>query len=215
MSNEAKTLAVLKEFLRKPLQVPDNAAKVLLHVCCATCSGEIIEAIQATGAAQTVYFYNPNIFPRDEYEHRKADVKRFVDKLHIPFVDEDYDDALWLDTIKGHENDPERGERCNLCFTMRLWRTARYAFENKIPVFATSLGISRWKNMDQVNGAGAAAAAAFEGITYWDYNWRKGGGADRRFVIAEREAFYQQDYCGCPFSLAARNKRLKEKNSAA
>jgi predicted adenine nucleotide alpha hydrolase (AANH) superfamily ATPase len=185
--------------------------KLLLHVCCATCSGGIIEKLLGEGWDLTVFFANPNIHPAEEYEKRKTDVKRFCAKLNVPFIDADYDPDAWFARIKGNENAPERGPRCAACFALRLERTAAYAQANGFPVFATSLGISRWKNLDQVNAAGQAAARLTPDVRFWDCNWRKGGGADFRFEVARREGFYQQTYCGCVFSKNAADARAARK----
>lgn len=180
--------------------VPPGVTRLLLHTCCAPCSGEIIEAIKAGGLPFTVFYYNPNIDPRDEYERRKADNKRFAEKLGVPFVDADYDPDVWRARIKGLENEPERGARCTACFSLRLERAAFYAHEKGYNTFATSLGISRWKNLEQVNACGRQAAARYDDVTFWDYNWRKNGGSERRFLISRREGFYEQKYCGCVYS---------------
>jgi predicted adenine nucleotide alpha hydrolase (AANH) superfamily ATPase len=89
---------------------------------------------------------------------------------------------------------------------MRFERTALYAHENGYNLFSSSLGISRWKNMEQINGCGERAASKYEGLTYWTYNWRKAGGSQRMIEISKREAFYQQEYCGCVYSLRDTNK---------
>jgi epoxyqueuosine reductase len=175
--------------------------KVLLHSCCAPCSGEVIEALYASGIDFTVFFYNPNIHPREEYEKRKRENARFAEKLGVPFIDADYDPDTWFARIKGLENEPERGKRCTECFCLRLERSALYAHENGFPILTSSFGISRWKDMDQVNACGKRAAARYDDVTYWDYDWRKGGGAVRMIEIAKREKFYRQQYCGCRFSL--------------
>ncbi len=177
-----------------------GAKKVLLHSCCAPCSGEVIEALHSSGIDFTVFFYNPNIHPVEEYEKRKKENKRFADKMNIPFVDADYDPDAWLARVKGLENEPERGKRCTECFSLRFERSALYAHENGFPILTSSFGISRWKNMDQVNACGAQAAALYDDVTYWDYNWRKDGGSVRMIEIAKREGFYRQKYCGCKFS---------------
>ena len=189
------------------LPLPHGTGKLLLHSCCAPCSGEIMEALHASGAAVTVYYYNPNIFPREEYERRKEDNKRFAEKLGVPFVDADYDNDNWHARVKGLENEPERGARCTACFSLRLERSALFAHDKGFDVLATSLGMSRWKNLDQVNACGRQAAERYPGLRFWDYNWRIKGGADRRFVIATREGFYQQKYCGCVYSLRKVNER--------
>jgi epoxyqueuosine reductase len=192
---------------RAPLSVPEGVKKLLLHSCCAPCSGEILEALHASGLMFAVYYYNPNIAPREEYDRRKADNKRFAEKLGVPFADADYDNENWVARVKGLENEPERGARCTVCFSMRLERAALYAHENGFDALATSLGMSRWKNSEQVNACGHQAAARHGGLLFWDNNWRKNGGADRRFVISRREGFYEQKYCGCLYSLRDAGKR--------
>ena len=92
-----------------------------------------------------------------------------------------------------------------MCFDMRFERTALYAHEHGFPVMTSSLGISRWKDMNQINASGRRAVAPYEGLTYWDYNWRKGGGSSRMIEISKRENFYQQEYCGCVYSLRDSN----------
>jgi predicted adenine nucleotide alpha hydrolase (AANH) superfamily ATPase len=192
---------------RKPLPLPNGQDKVLLHSCCAPCSGEVMEAMQASGIDFTIFFYNPNIHPRQEYELRKTENIRFAQSCGIAFVDADYDTDNWFARAKGMENEPERGIRCTMCFDMRFERTALYAHEHGFPVITSSLGISRWKNMQQINDCGVRAAARYPGMTYWEYNWRKDGGANRMIEISKREHFYQQEYCGCAYSLRDTNKQ--------
>ena len=195
---------------RLKLPIPEGADKVLLHSCCAPCSGEVMEAMQASGLNFTIYFYNPNIHPREEYDIRKEENIRFAEKMAIPFVDADYDPDNWFARVKGLEWEPERGARCTECFDMRFERTALYAHEKGFPQFTSCLGISRWKNMQQINDCGHRAAARYENVGYWDYNWRKAGGSSRMIEISKRENFYQQEYCGCIYSLRDTNKHRRE-----
>lgn len=185
---------------------PEAEGKMLLHSCCAPCSGEVIEAMAKSGLDITIYFYNPNIHPRQEYDLRKEENIRFAEKLGLPFIDADYDTTNWFSRVKGMEMEPERGKRCTECFDMRFERTALYAHENGFPMFTSCLAISRWKDMKQINGCGERAAARYDGVSYWDYNWRKGGGSARMIEISKRENFYQQEYCGCVYSLRDTNK---------
>ncbi|MEM6049032.1 epoxyqueuosine reductase QueH [Erwinia sp. P7711] len=196
-------------FKRAKLELPQGADKLLLHSCCAPCSGEVMEAIQASGIDYTIFFYNPNIHPHKEYLIRKEENIRFADKQGIPFIDADYDTDNWFARAKGMEWEPERGIRCTMCFDMRFERTALYAAENGFSVISSSLGISRWKDMQQINDCGARAASHYPGMVYWDYNWRKQGGASRMIEISKREQFYQQEYCGCVYSLRDSNKHRK------
>jgi predicted adenine nucleotide alpha hydrolase (AANH) superfamily ATPase len=200
---------------RPVLEPPNGEKRVLLHSCCAPCSGEVMEAMQASGIEYTIYFYNPNIHPKEEYEIRKQENIRFAEKNQVPFIDADYDLENWFARIKGLEWQPERGERCTKCFDLRFERTALYAAEYGFKVFTSCLGISRWKDMDQINGCGERAAARYPDLTYWKFNWRKQGGSERMIDISKRERFYQQEYCGCVYSLRdtnlSREERGKEK----
>jgi len=193
-------------FQRQPLPLPGGHNKVLLHSCCAPCSGEVMEAMLASGIDYTIYFYNPNIHPLKEYELRKEENIRFAEKFGVPFVDADYDRDNWFERARGLEWSPERGERCTMCFDMRFERTALYAHENGFPVMTSCLGISRWKDMKQINSCGVRAAAAYPDLLYWEFNWRKGGGSARMIEISKRESFYQQEYCGCVYSLRDTNR---------
>ena len=184
-----------------PIVTPPNVKnRVLLHSCCAPCVCSIMETLIRSNIDFTVFFYNPNIDTENEYEKRKTENIKFAKKLNIPFVDGDYDNINWLNTIKGYEDEPERGKRCTLCFEMRLIRAAEYAFNNGFKVFTSSLGLSRWKDFEHVTQCGIKAAALFPDQTYWTYNWRKKGGTDRMAQISKRENFYRQEYCGCIFS---------------
>ncbi len=190
---------------------PNGTDKVLLHSCCAPCAGEIMETMVSSGIDLTIFFYNPNIHPRDEYEMRKQENIRFAQKMNIPFIDADYDRDNWFKRVKGLEFEPERGKRCSVCFDMRFERSALFAQENGFTVFTSSLGLSRWKDMDQINESGLRAASRYPGIVYWTYNWRKRGGSARMYEVAKREEFYQQEYCGCVYSLRDTNLwRLKQ-----
>jgi len=164
-----------------------------------------------SGIRPTVFFYNPNIHPRREYDLRKSEDKRFCDKLGVEHIDVDYDVKDWFERVKGLEHEPERGIRCTACFDMRFERSALYAHEKGFKVFSSSLGISRWKNMEQINGCGERAAARYPELSYWTYNWRKAGGSQRMIEVSKRERFYQQEYCGCVYSLRDTNKSRIER----
>ena len=208
MSNTLKT----ENYKRPKLETPNGELSLLLHSCCAPCAGEIMEAVAASDIDTTVYFYNPNIHPIEEYELRKNENKRYCKELGFDFIDADYDKDNWFKRVKGLENEPERGERCTKCFDMRFERSALFAKENKFSLFATTLGISRWKDLDQINKSGLRAASRYESLTFWDFNWRKQGGSSRMIEISKREEFYQQEYCGCVYSLRDTNKWRKENN---
>lgn len=183
---------------------PGGAKDLLLLACCAPCSGEPLRALGHDGLRPVVYFYNPNIHPRQEYERRRDDVEAYCRKLGIAFVEGPYDHERWFERTAGMEDEPQRGRRCAECFSLRLERAAEFAGGQGLGVLACTLGISRWKDLDQVDAAGQAAASGVEGVQYWPRNWRKAGGSQRMYEIARAEFFYMQDHCGCAFSKAER-----------
>jgi len=196
------------------LVLPDGAdvagARVLLHACCAPCSSSIVECMLQNEMQPTVYFCNPNIFPLKEYEIRKEELKRFLSEMQVPYFEDEYDHAAWLECIKGLEHEPERGVRCQKCFYLRLKRTASFAIQNDFKLFTTTLSSSRWKNYEQIVEAGSTAAAPYPGLVFWTQNWRKGGLQQRRAELLREKNFYNQLYCGCEFSLKAmENKAIK------
>ncbi len=173
---------------------------VLLHACCAPCSSAIVEWLLANDYAPTIYYYNPNIFPREEYEIRKAESQRHAERLGITWIDDDWDHDGWLTGICGLEGEPERGARCQCCFELRLTAAAKKAVALGINTFTTTLASSRWKRLDQIEAAGQAAEAAVPGSHFWAKNWRKGGLQERRNQLLREYGFYNQLYCGCEFS---------------
>ena len=195
----------LTSYKRPKLTTPNGEKKLLLHSCCAPCAGEVMEALVASDIDTTIFFYNPNIHPIEEYEIRKDENIRFAKKLGMFIIDADYDRKEWFEKTKGQENAPERGERCTTCFDMRFEKTAQYASDNEFDLISSTLGISRWKDMDQINASGERSSAPYN-IPYWNFNWRKKGGSSRMLEISKRENFYQQEYCGCVYSLRDTNR---------
>ena len=173
---------------------------ILLHTCCAPCSAAIIEWMIAEGFRPALFFYNPNIYPRVEYELRKSELVRYAHAQKIEVIDGDYNHDRWLQQVSGYENEPERGARCLLCFKIRLLATVQLAHEYNIKIFTTSLMSSRWKNAEQIAQAGHWAAEHYDGVEFWEKNWRKGGLSERRIELLNENAFYNQQYCGCEFS---------------
>ena len=180
--------------------VPEGLHEVLLHACCAPCSSAIVEWLLAHDIRPVIYYFNPNIFPAEEYEIRKAESKRHAESLGIRWIDDYYNHDAWRQAVCGLEHEPERGKRCEACFYHRLLATARKAQEIGITWFATTLASSRWKNLEQVNAAGLKAAKQVSGVQFWAQNWRKDGLQDRRNALLKEYNFYNQLYCGCEFS---------------
>ena len=137
----------------------------------------------------------------EEYMIRKDECTRYAQSLGLEIIDADYDHENWRCHIAGMEQEPERGGRCLRCFKLRLLETARYAHEHGLSVITTTLASSRWKSLEQINEAGQYATASYPDVTYWEQNWRKGGLSERRIAIIKEYNFYNQQYCGCEFSM--------------
>ena len=210
--------------VKKPaIIIPEGLHEVLLHACCAPCSSAIVEWMLANDIKPTIFYYNPNIFPHEEYEIRKRESKRHAESLGIRWIDGDYDHEQWRQDVCGLEGEPERGRRCEQCFKLRLIAAAKKAQELNILYFTTTLASSRWKSLKQINQAGLIAQETIAsesnlspltprsalplGLSknssplYWAQNWRKGGLYERRNQLLKEFDFYNQQYCGCEFSM--------------
>ena len=182
------------------VEAPGGAKEILLHACCAPCSGAVLECLRDSGIRPVVFFSNSNITPREEYDLRLSELRRYADALGVELVDDEYDHGAWLEAVRGLESEPERGRRCEACFRFRLGRAASYATSRGLSVLATTLASSRWKDLDQVNAVGTVACEVETVVTFWPQNWRKGGLQERRNEIIREQAFYNQTWCGCEFS---------------
>lgn len=187
---------------KSPIIVPDDIDRVMLHACCAPCSSAIVEWLLCHHITPIIFYFNPNIFPREEYEIRKRESKRHAESLGVEWIDGDYDHSAWLSCVEGMEHEPERGRRCLACFTMRLKATAHVAVQRQVDWFTTTLASSRWKSLEQIEQAGFEAEKEVPGSHFWAQNWRKGGLYERRNLLLRQYQFYNQQYCGCEFSMA-------------
>lgn len=195
------------------LEIPDGADRLLLHSCCAPCSGAIIECLLDNGIRPTIFFSNSNIYSIGEYLKRRDEIVRYARLFDLEVIDDEYDHGCWLSgggEITGCGNPelrslPERDRRCLQCFKFRLLRAARYASENGFGILTTTLASSRWKDLLQVEEAGNWACSQVESVKFWAQNWRKGGLQERRGQIIREQQFYNQNYCGCEFSLRKEN----------
>ncbi len=191
-------------------------SQILLHCCCAPCSAAIIEWMMNNDITPTLFYYNPNIYPEKEYLIRKNELNKYAEKLNLKVIDADYDHQSWKDWACKNlgtselQQYPERGSRCLECFKLRLLATAKKCKELNMEKFTTTLASSRWKSLDQINEAGKWAAEKVNKedneninttVAFWDKNWRKGGLQDRRNALLKENGFYNQQYCGCEFSM--------------
>ncbi len=172
------------------------ADKLLLLSCCAPCSCAVIKKLAEAGTDFAVVFYNPNIRPVAEYEKRRDENERVCQIYHVPFIELEYDNDSWCQATKGLENEPERGKRCSICFHLRLKRVMEYALANGYNRVGSVLGVSRYKNLAQVNAA-AEQASAETGVPYEQIEGRKHGMQELRQQLIKELELYSQDYCGC------------------
>ena len=172
--------------------------KLLLHTCCAPCGIAIIEELKDKYDL-TVYFYNPNIYPEQEYLKRKDEVIKVCDEWNVPFIDADYENDLWMEKISGHETASEGGDRCTKCFDLRLAKAAEYAAKNGFDAFATSLTAGRNKKAEVIHPIGRSLAKKF-GLEFLDIDWKTGGRQEKTRRLVKEKNIYRQNYCGCRYS---------------
>ncbi len=183
--------------------------KMLLHSCCGPCSTVCIERLKDEYDL-TIFYYNPNIEPREEYEKRKTEQKKVCDFFNIPFVDCDYDNLLWHQAVKGFEKEREGGARCEKCFVFRLEKTAQFAKENGFDLFSTTLTVSPYKKTEVVNFAGREVSREI-GICFLEESFKKKDGYLRSVALAKELDLYRQHYCGCMFAKIIQDKEFLAK----
>ena len=192
---------------------------LLLHVCCAPCSSHCISVLDPFFDI-TVFYYNPNISPLDEYLHRLNEEKRFLAEAypHIKVVEVGYDNQKFEDMAKGLEYAVEGGERCKKCYRQRLEKSAEYAKQNGYDYFTTTLTVSPYKHSATLNQIGEEVASQF-GTKYLVSDFKKQNGYQHSIELSHKYNLYRQDYCGCRFSKLAREKFKKQlaslKNNAS
>ena len=204
-----KTLAELK--------ANDARPKFLLHACCAPCSSAVIEEL-ALYFDITLYFYNPNIYPKEEYDFRLAELHRLIKEMSvsdviskeaaegiakIKIVEGKYEPDVFFTLSKGYEKLPEGDKRCEICYKLRLSETARYASEHGFDYFCTTLSVSPYKNAQKLNDIGAELSELY-GVPYLTSDFRKRNGYKRSCELSRIFDLYRQNFCGCPYSKAAR-----------
>ena len=180
--------------------------ELLLHSCCGPCSTSVIERLMPDYRL-TVFYFNPCITDREEYERRKENQKAFIDAFNretpctgkVKFIEGDYNPEKYLEIVKGLEGEPEGGARCSLCFRQRLEETAKKAKQLEVDLFTTTLTVSPHKDYELISKIGKEIAEEYQ-IDFLDMDFKKKAGFQRSIQLAKKYGLYRQDYCGCEFS---------------
>ena len=188
---------------------------LLLHACCAPCSSYVLEYLSRYFRI-TVLNYNPNISPESEFRFRAEEIERFVREMQFPTEPPEvivgrYDPDRFYEAVHGYEGEPEGGERCEICFRLRLSEAAEYARNGGFDYFSTTLSISPLKNAALLNTIGGELAEAY-GVPYLYSDFKKRNGYKRSIELSREYGLYRQDYCGCVFS---KRERVKQGNDQA
>ena len=177
-----------------------KAPRVLLHSCCGPCSSYVIEYLSQYFDL-TVYFYNPNIHPETEYLHRLKTQRQLVEQLGgAVLIEGEYNPDCFFDAVKGYENEPEGGARCERCIFERMRATAEKAKQGNFDYFCTTLSVSPHKNADMINLLGSKLEAEFD-VKWLPSDFKKKGGYLRSIELSKQYGLYRQDYCGCAYSI--------------
>lgn len=184
------------EFIYDEGSIKSANERLLLLSCCAPCSCAVIKTLAEKKYDFAVAFYNPNIRPYDEYQKRCIENKRICSKYGVDFIELEYDNERWCELTKGLENEPERGARCSICFYMRLKRVMEYAQNHGFTAISSVLGVSRYKNINQVNDMAEKASLEMN-FPYIEIEGRKNGMQELRQILINELNLYNQNYCGC------------------
>lgn len=188
---------------------------LFLHGCCAPCSSYVLEYLSGYFKI-TLFYYNPNISPRAEYDRRVAEVRRLIAALpvknEVTLLEGKYDPEAFFALAKGHETEPEGGERCGLCYALRLREAARLAKQGGFDYFTTTLSISPYKNAQKLNEIGAALERE-SGVRYLYSDFKKRDGYRRSIALSGQYGLYRQDYCGCVFSKAQSEEKRRAQST--
>lgn len=189
--------------------------KILLHSCCAPCSTSVIERLSEFYNI-TVLYYNPNIYPEEEYLKRKSEQMRFIKILNkkypeikVSFLDCDYESEKFYEAVKGLEREPEGGARCPICFKLRLEKTAKLAKGLDFDLFGTTLSVSPHKDADLINAIGKSLQNIYD-VYFLSANFKKNDGYKRSIELSKQLDIYRQNYCGCEFALKNDTDKLPD-----
>lgn len=203
--SERKNYQLVTDKIIEETMKSEQVPKLMLHSCCAPCSCYVIEYL-ANFFEITVYFYNPNIYPKAEYEKRKDAQMQYNSmaktKYPIVMIEGDYDTRKFYKAVKGHEHDKEGEERCQICYHLRMEETARLGEEMGFDYFTSCLSISPHKDSQVINEIGARLEQTYD-IKYLYSDFKKKNGFKRSIEICNACKLYRQNYCGCEFSMRA------------
>jgi predicted adenine nucleotide alpha hydrolase (AANH) superfamily ATPase len=173
--------------------------KMLVHICCAP---DALYVMELLGKEYDVsgFFYNPNIHPREEYDRRLAETKKVASILGFRLIEGPYDDDRWHEVTAKYANEPEKGRRCDICYAVRLERTARKGAEMGFDVVTTVMSLSPWKKADVMNRIGKMFGRRFR-IGFLEANFKKKDGFKKSVELSKKHKLYRQDYCGCLYSI--------------
>lgn len=174
--------------------------KIVIHTCCAICSGYPISYLKDRGYHVVAYFYNPNIYPSDEYQKRLKAEKTLCKHFDVELIEAEYNPQEYYDFVKGFENEPEKGLRCDKCFELRLLKTAEFAKNIEADSFTTSIVISPHKNFEKLSKIGEEISSKM-GIKYLAIDFKKKDGFLKTNNISKELNLYRQNYCGCKFAM--------------
>ncbi len=188
--------------------------RLLLHACCAPCSSYVTEYLEPYFDL-TLFFYNPNISPKEEFLKRYSELLKFVEKRFngsIAVICPPWDPDEYLSAVRGFEDIPEGGERCRICYSLRLEATARAACEGDFPFFCTTLSVSPYKNAVSLYEIGSRIGDEF-GVKYLPSDFKKKDGYKRSIELSREYGLYRQNFCGCSFSETEAKNRREDKAS--
>ena len=187
----------------------EGKPRLLLHSCCGPCSTYVLEYL-AQYFQITLFYYNPNIFPADEYQHRLETQKEVLDKTgYATLVEGEYVHMDFINSVRGYEQEPEGGARCEFCFRLRMEEAARLAQEGGYDYFATTLSVSPHKDAALLGKIGEELEAKY-GVKHLPSDFKKKEGYKRSVALSNEMGLYRQDYCGCEFSLRDARKTTNE-----
>lgn len=212
MSNKENYQLLLERTL-KAIEGLEKKKTLLLHACCAPCSSYVLEYLSKYFDI-TLFFYNPNIYPEEEFRFREDELRRLIGEMPLPsgvnIISDRYEPTEFFDIARGYEELPEGDERCRRCYALRLEESARAAKEGGFDYFCTTLSISPYKNAEWLNTIGKEMSEKY-GVGYLFSDFKKKDGYKRSCQLSEQYSLYRQDYCGCVFSKREAEKRRKEK----